>query len=151
MRITREWLAEKDACQDAVEPFLAAHPDGAELTRELLDHHTVLPHFDWLAGELVDPSAWREAMAPINAAWHEAMAPIDAAWREAMAPIDAAWREAMAPINAAWGEAMAPIDAAREEAKAPIDAAWREAKAPINAAREEAKADALWALMEDGA
>jgi hypothetical protein len=52
MKITREWLDSKAACTSAVDAFLAVSPNGADLTRELLDHDVVRPHHDWLAGDL---------------------------------------------------------------------------------------------------
>ena len=102
MKITREWLDSKAACTSAVDAFLAVFPNGADLTRELLDHDVVRPHHDWLAGDL-----------PLTAS---ARATYDAATAQAWATYDAAKASAWAAYEAAIASAWAAYDAAKAPA-----------------------------------
>ena len=112
LRITREWLVEHDAHNDAWALFLAAYPDGAELTRELLDEPVVRLNLEWLGAVLCGRPAYDKARKPINVAHTEGMKPINALYEEGMNKLDAAYAEAIKPIYAAWGAALA-------------DAVWR--------------------------
>jgi len=87
MKITREWLDSKAACTSAVDAFLAVFPNGADLTRELLDHDVVRPHHDWLAGDLPLTAS---ARATYDAATAQAWAAYEAAIASAWAAYDAA-------------------------------------------------------------
>ena len=113
MKITREWLDSKAACTSAVDAFLAVFPNGADLTRELLDHDVVRPHHDWLAGDLPLTAS---ARATYDAATAQAWATYDAAKASAWATYDAAKASAWAAYEAAIASAWAAYDAAKAPA-----------------------------------
>jgi hypothetical protein len=81
-RVTRGWLAAEGACESGVAAFLASYPDGAELTRGLLDDPVAAPHLRWLAEHLpllAEPRrVYGLAMAEARRVYYLAMA--EALW-----------------------------------------------------------------------
>jgi len=119
MKITVEWLKNRQACESQIAVFAEEWPKGVTVTRNsLLRAASLNLDVEWLAGQILKP--------PARKAYDEATAPAWKAYGKATASAWKAYGEATASAWKAYGEAIASAQKAYDEAIA--SALWKAVK-----------------------
>ena len=153
MKITKDWLKEQDACEDAVTRFCEVYPAGAAALNDVIQRLDRADWLLWLLGHTGTPHkemvriaclCARRALRHVPDGETRPLRAIEAAEAWVAKPSDAAARNAAAAADAAGAAAARAARAARNAAAA----AWAAGAAGAAAAAAWAATDAAAAAAE---